>query len=62
MKITCSVREFAAMVRACHDASKEWNCKYCALYELCSENSLQIENYISAADVVAEKEEDHATD
>ena len=62
MKITCTVHEFAAMVRACHDASTQWNCKYCVLYELCSENSFQIENYVSAADIVAEKEADRATD
>lgn len=49
MKITCTVDEFAKMVRRCNSGS----CYSCTMADICGENN-GIERFISAEDVISE--------
>ena len=58
MKITCTVSEFAKMVRRCNSGS----CYGCAMGDVCG-GELGIEQFIAAEDVIPDelpKEKDHA--
>lgn len=49
MKITCTVAEFAKMVRRCNDN----NCYMCAFSDICGDE-VGIERFVSAEDVIPE--------
>ena len=53
MKITCTLTEFARMVRCCHFAAANQGCTYCALHDLCNDDRT-IEDYVTAATIVDE--------
>ncbi len=60
MRIICTVEEFANLVRGCHDAMGSVNCCKCALYKVCCEYDGNITQFVKAADIVDEQEDDHA--
>lgn len=53
MKISCTVEEFAKLVRGCNDTSKGFNCSRCPLYELCDTERF-IEQFITDDDITHE--------
>lgn len=57
MKITCTVSEFADMVRGCQHACMNGACNKCALYTICRELDGSIEQFVSADRIVDEQEE-----
>ena len=62
MRIICTVEEFANMVRGCHDANELGHCDKCALHRVCYECDGNITQFVKAADIVDEQEDEHATD
>ena len=52
MKISCTVKEFGQIVRGCEKCS----CYNCPLIEICGDKEKGVEQFISAADIVAEPE------
>lgn len=55
MKITCTVAEFAKMMRRCNMNS----CYNCVMCDLC-DNKPGIENFVAAEDVVPEETDEQA--
>ena len=53
MKITCTVAEFAKMVRRCNSSG----CYNCAFGDICGDE-MGIERFISAEDVIPEPEKE----
>lgn len=51
MKITCTVNEFAKMIRKCNPNG----CYSCIMSDICDGDDLGIERFIAADDVVSEK-------
>lgn len=46
MKISCTVEEFAKLVRGCNETSRMMNCAKCPLYDLCDNNGY-IEQFVT---------------
>lgn len=62
MRIICTIKEFANMVRDCHDSGTTGNCEKCAIYHICYEYDGDITQFVEAADIVDEQEDHHAPD
>lgn len=60
MKIFCSVEEFAEIVRGCHETQKNGNCGKCALNRLCREEDGNVTQYVSAATILPEPQQEGA--
>lgn len=58
MRIICTVEEFANLVCGCHDATILNNCTKCALHKVCCEYDGNITQFVKAADIVDEQEDD----
>lgn len=56
MEIICTVKEFADLVRGCHDVMNNNTCNKCALYRLCRETDGNIDQYVKAANIFEEVE------
>lgn len=57
MRIICTVKELASIVRGCADFRRRDVCSKCPFYDLCSNEDSFIESFVSAADVIEEDEE-----
>lgn len=62
MRIICTIKEFANMVRDCHGSVTSGTCGRCAINHICYENDGDITQFVEAADIVDEQEDEHATD
>ena len=58
MRIICTVEEFANLVRGCHDTTELNNCSKCALHKVCYEYDGNITQFVKAADIVDEQEDE----
>lgn len=54
MKITCTVEEFADMLRGCHEVTELKNCTKCALYRICREYDGNIAQFVTADTIIEE--------
>jgi len=55
MKIVCTVKEFATLVRGCAETSGKFGCGYCPMRDICNDGV--VEQFVDRSGIIDEAKE-----